>query len=284
MPANILGVDHPVIAVTDLAGSRRVYERLGFTIPPRGTHLEWGTGNWCIMFEHDYLELRGIVDPARYTHNLQRFLAERGEGLMGIAFSPRLTAQDSEKEARAAGIDPGTLTQLTRRFEKPTGDVFPRFNILHLKESEFPELFTTVICEHLTPELIRQPHWLIHNNDVKRVKETIIVVDDLRTLRARYQKLFGDHAIRELQGRLIVQPEQGSIIVFLTAADARQTGIIDRDVSTPQMVALTLAVGNLVRTEAVLSANDVAAQRLAHGRLRVAPEHACGVALLFESC
>ena len=58
----ITGVDHPVIAVGDMEGARAVYERLGFTIPPRGSHIEWGTGNWCIMFADDYLELRGIVD------------------------------------------------------------------------------------------------------------------------------------------------------------------------------------------------------------------------------
>ena len=82
MSNRILGIDHPVIGVAGMAAARTTYERLGFAIPPRGSHIEWGTGNWCIMFGDDYLELRGILDPDKYTHGLDEFLAA-GEGLMG---------------------------------------------------------------------------------------------------------------------------------------------------------------------------------------------------------
>ena len=82
----ITGIDHPVIAIRDMAAAHAAYARLGFTIPPRGSHLEWGTGNWCILFPDDYLELRGIIDPQKYTHHLDSFLKTR-EGLMGVALS-----------------------------------------------------------------------------------------------------------------------------------------------------------------------------------------------------
>ena len=85
MPVAIRGIDHPVIAVRDMEKARERYRRLGFTIPPRGSHIQWGTGNWCMMFPEDYLELRGIVDPVRYTHNLDAFLAvERSRPLLTI--------------------------------------------------------------------------------------------------------------------------------------------------------------------------------------------------------
>ena len=48
MGVGLLGIDHPVIAVGDMTEARVRYQRLGFTIPPRGRHLEWGTGNWCL--------------------------------------------------------------------------------------------------------------------------------------------------------------------------------------------------------------------------------------------
>ena len=41
------GIDHPIIAIRDMAAGRAAFERLGFTVTPRGRHLEWGTGNWC---------------------------------------------------------------------------------------------------------------------------------------------------------------------------------------------------------------------------------------------
>ena len=49
-------IDHPVIAARDLDAARRTFERLGFTVPPRGSHIEWGTGNLCIMFPDDYIK------------------------------------------------------------------------------------------------------------------------------------------------------------------------------------------------------------------------------------
>ena len=61
----ITSIDHPVIAVRDMEEARQTFMRLGFTVPPRGSHVEWGTGNWCIMFPKDYLELRGIIDTDR---------------------------------------------------------------------------------------------------------------------------------------------------------------------------------------------------------------------------
>ena len=58
----IANIDHPVIASADLDAARAAFERLGFTVPPRGSHIEWGTGNLCIMFPEDYIEVRGGVD------------------------------------------------------------------------------------------------------------------------------------------------------------------------------------------------------------------------------
>ena len=82
----IINVDHPVVAAQDLDAARIAFERLGFTVPPRGSHVEWGTGNLCIMFPEDYLEIRGIIDASRFTMHLDEHLDRYGEGLMGVAF------------------------------------------------------------------------------------------------------------------------------------------------------------------------------------------------------
>ena len=79
-------IDHPVIAARDLDAARVQFERLGFTVPPRGSYVEWGTGNLCIMFPDDYLEIRGIIDASRFTMHLDEHLDAYGEGLMGVAF------------------------------------------------------------------------------------------------------------------------------------------------------------------------------------------------------
>ena len=77
-------IDHPVIAARNLQDARSTFENLGFVVPPRGSHVEWGTGNLCIMFPDDYLEVRGIIDASRFTMHLDEHLAAYGEGLMGV--------------------------------------------------------------------------------------------------------------------------------------------------------------------------------------------------------
>ena len=65
MSSHIAGIDHLVIAVRDLEAARMGWTRLGFTLSPRGKHLGRGTGNYCVMFPHDYIELFGIVSSER---------------------------------------------------------------------------------------------------------------------------------------------------------------------------------------------------------------------------
>ncbi|MGH6929803.1 MAG: VOC family protein, partial [Dongiaceae bacterium] len=84
----IAGIDHALIGVRDLEAARVAWQRLGFNVTPRGRHIGWGTGNYCIMLERGYIELLGVVDPAQGTNGLDTFLAGR-EGLLGLAFRSR---------------------------------------------------------------------------------------------------------------------------------------------------------------------------------------------------
>ncbi|MYF85064.1 MAG: VOC family protein, partial [Rhodospirillaceae bacterium] len=59
MPVPITGIDHAIVGVRKLEAARRKWAKLGFTITPRGRHRGWGTANYCIMFETDYVELLG---------------------------------------------------------------------------------------------------------------------------------------------------------------------------------------------------------------------------------
>jgi len=177
MHNTIKSIDHPVIAVRSLEASHGVYERLGFTIPPRGSHVEWGTGNWCIMFPGDYLELRGIIDPERFTLDLDRHLATHGEGMMGLAFGTT-GADRAFDEMTAAGLHPKPVRSLSRNFELPGGWVQPRFRLCFPDAADVHGLMHVVLCEHLTPELIRKPEYLRHANGVTGIAGLLGVVED----------------------------------------------------------------------------------------------------------
>jgi catechol 2,3-dioxygenase-like lactoylglutathione lyase family enzyme len=282
MAAGIIGVDHPVIAVRDMDESHRTYQRLGFTIPPRGSHLEWGTGNWCIMFADDYLELRGIADASRYTHNLDKFLAERGEGLMGVAFATR-SGEDSYREAQTSGLKPTAFKQLTRRFHLPEGDAFPKFAIVYLSETDAPGLLTSVICGHLTPDIIRRPEWLRHPNGVTGVISMTAVVADPQGLKPAYDRLFGATAVSACDGAVEARFDRGAVLRVVSPDGAKRANIAMNGASLPYLPAMTLRSSDLRATQDVLRANGVPFAQPAANAIRVEPAHTCGVVITFTT-
>jgi catechol 2,3-dioxygenase-like lactoylglutathione lyase family enzyme len=85
MSNGIAGIDHIIVGVRNLEATRQNWQRLGFTVTPRGRHIGQGTANYCIMFGRDYLELLGFVERDEHAHRLETFLAQR-EGPMSVAF------------------------------------------------------------------------------------------------------------------------------------------------------------------------------------------------------
>ena len=84
MANHIAGIDHAIVGVRDLEQARATFQRLGFCTTPLGRHLGRGTGEHCLVFADDHVELCGIVDPAEGSESLERFLAA-GEGLWALA-------------------------------------------------------------------------------------------------------------------------------------------------------------------------------------------------------
>ncbi|HUI17015.1 MAG TPA: VOC family protein [Alphaproteobacteria bacterium] len=274
MSLGIRGIDHPVIAIRDMAQGRRTYERLGFTVPPRGSHLEWGTGNWCIMFASDYLELRGVVDAGRYLHHLDEFLAVR-EGLMGVAFDVADAAASFEK-AVAAGVAAMAPRELTRRFELAEGDTFPRFRLVFLGEGAAPGLAGALMIQHMTPQLLRRPEWLEHPNGAVAVQSLTAVVQAPRNARGAFERLFG-HVGGGVQGAIAVRLERDQGVELVSPPEAVRRGLALPGVSPPYMAALALRVRDLARTATVLAKNGVPFERPEPRRLRVGPEQSCGI-------
>ncbi len=263
----ITGIDHPVIAVADMNAARARYERMGFIVPPRGSHLEWGTGNWCIMFPDDYLELRGLVDLTRYTHGLDVFLAARGEGLMGVAFGTNDARATCESLTRS-GVATKPVVELTRNFELPEGYAQPRFALCFPAETDTPGLMSVVMCQHLTPELIRRPEWLRHPNRVSGVVSMTAIVGDVDAVRRAHGRLFGEEAIA---------PTAGGFVVRVGASQSIH--VLAGDVS-PRLTSLTLRAAGLARLRACLEKGQIPFTEKA-GRIEVLPAHTCGVILEF---
>lgn len=280
MKHGITGIDHPVIAVRDLAAARATYERLGFIVPPRGSHPEWGTGNWCIQFVGDYLELRGILVPGKEAHGLSRFL-ERREGLMGVAFGT-VGAQTTHDALAAAGLHPRPVKPLTRDFELPGGTVPVSFELCFLDPAETPGLMSVVICQHLTPERLRRPEWLAHPNGTRRIRGLAGVAGGLEDAARAWERLF--ERVTQSPGQIRAEFDGGGFLSLLEErAFARRFPSLPlpAPAELPCLAVVSLETGDLRATAACLAARGV--KHEATDRVLVPPEEACGVALEFVS-
>jgi catechol 2,3-dioxygenase-like lactoylglutathione lyase family enzyme len=280
MTTPLSGIDHVIVAVGDLERARIGWERLGFTLTPRGRHLQKGTGNYCIMFERDYVELMGVVDPRQDTGGLADFLAD-GEGPRGLAFATRAGDETAPALARQ-GLHPTEARDLTRQLELPEGTVLPRFKLVSLPPEETPDLMSFV-CQHLTPELVRRPAWLRHANAVLGIAGVVVLVERTKPLAAPYEKLFP--AGVTLTDEVLTVHAGPHRITFATPDDfAALYPEIEPALGRPlpAMAALRLLSRDLAVTSDHLTRWQVPHEEAGDGTILVPPGETNGALLIFS--
>lgn len=280
----ISGIDHAIVGVADLDGARDAYARLGFTTTPRGRHIGWGTGNYTIMFEHDYVELLGVIDPSQYIHGLDKFL-ETGEGLLNVA----LATPDAEAAFRwlqQSGVDLAPPESLQRVLETEDGDTTLQFKNLHLPQPVTPGL-KTFACEHLTRDMVWRPDWLSHPNGATGISAVTVVMETLEGVKDAYTRLFGADAVsgEERRGTIYVDTGNDELWFVTPKAfpDRHYDEELDPRLPLPRLAALTLTVNDPQVTAIYLSGQQVAFERESDGTVIVAANEACGVLLEFAA-
>jgi len=251
----IAGIDHTLIGVRDLEAARTAWSRLGLQITRRGRHIGWGTANYCIMLERGYIELLGIVDPAQFTNNLDKFPEQR-EGLLGLAFNSR-DAVATAAWLKGQELHPEGPRDLKRVLEMPGGDLMPAFKLVHLPPEETPGL-RAFFCQHLSPEIIRGQGWIVHALRAVSLESVIAVVENPAAVAPAYRKLFGADSVRAEDGAIVVEPGEGRL-EFVTAAGLRAMfpGIDLPDVAPPWCAAMRIGVLILVDAADYLDAAGV---------------------------
>lgn len=282
MMRSVPGIDHTLVGVRDLEGARGTWTGLGFTTSPRGSHIEWGTANYCIMFPDDYVELIGIVDPARFTNNLDKFLAER-EGLMGLAFAST-DAADTAAELRERGIPPDGPGTLKRRLELPEGAVLPEFELVFVPAEATPGL-RAFFCHHRTPDLMRRPEWLAHANGAIGLAGITVAVDSVAGFADAYARLFGSVAVEEEPGALYVScgPAQIAFLERPVLARHHPDLAADGEGGLPRPVLMTVRVRDEGDTLAFLDRADIPHSLTGPDLAVVPPSSATGVAVGFTA-
>ncbi len=279
MPVPITGIDHAIVGVRKLEAARRQWAKLGFTITPRGRHKGWGTANYCIMFETDYVELLGIVDPAAFTNKLDRFLKIR-EGLMGLAFSTE-TAEEVSAALDAASIAYKGPADLSRLLELPEGEVEPAFKLVYLNGAT-PGV-SSFVCQHLTRDLVWRPEWTRHANGVTGIDSMTVVVRSTGAPRAGWKTFLGEDAITEMGEQEFSAMVGRTELRFLTedAARAVLPELRRRKWRPPFIAGLALSVTDPAETVRALEAGGIGYTRKDDQTIAVRGSQANGVSLEF---
>lgn len=284
MSHGIEGFDHLVVAVQDLEGARETWGRLGFTCTPRGRHRDLATGNYCIMFPDDYVELIGIVDPTLPDRGLMSRMEDGGEGLDRLAFGVR-DVDATSAALKDSGIAHRGPIDLRRPLELPEGEVEPRFRLVHFEDQATTPGIHGFICYHETPEITRgEPAWLSHANGVISVRSVTAVVEKPEALAEGWQRLLGpgctvltDDTLTVFTGNhalIFVTPDHLNVM-FPRIADEIGRG-------DSFLAAATFTVSDVDATERLLAGNGVKTERGIDGVVVVHPADASGTIIAFE--
>ena len=277
MRVPISGIDHVVIAVRDLDHARSVYERLGFTLTPRGVHT-LGSQNHCVMFERDYFELLAppMAHPAMQYYN--EFLA-RGEGLAAIALATQ-DATAAYDALRANGVVAETPLDFARPVALPEGSRDAAFRIVQISPEQTPGC-RTFLCQHFTRDVVWRPEYERHALGATGLAAVAVVVEDPARTAPRYAKIFDarpqpiDEGLRVDTGSApIALATRGKLGRRLTGAELPAR-------PRPFVAALFIRVADRGAAAGRLRKGGFVPVALQDGSYAVNAHEACGVTLVF---
>lgn len=274
MRPHVQGIDHVVVLVRDLDKAQRAWQRMGFTLTPRGHHTI-GSQNHCLMFGHDYVELLAVPRPHPATQHYSDFLA-KGEGLGGIAL-----ATDDAAGLHAGLAGDGIVADAPLDFSRPVqGLGEARFRIVQLPADASPgcRLFA---CQHFTRGLVWRPEYQHHANGATEIAALAVVAEDPAAAAASYGGLLGSRPQAIEEGLLV---HTGSAPIALASRwklGHRLHGVGLPLRPRPLVAALFVRVADRARAAGVLRRNGLGPTALADGSFAVSAQDAHGVAVVF---
>lgn len=285
--SDIDNLNHVGMAVRDLPDIVRRFEAMGFQLTPYSPHsAAWkpgepvqpqGSGNRCVMFENDYLEILASEDPARPAARISNFL-KRHQGAHIICFNtPR--PHDVENRLKAQGIATSGVIPLQRGIDTPDGVRTAKFARIQFAPEHSPEGYIQA-AQHLTPQYIYQPRYVTHPNGCTSLRTTFVVTRDLAGFAKKYRQYTG---CVETAADGIAQFDfpLGTRLILIEAAQAPRYLPGSLFPPLPAIAGVAFRCPDLKAQRTRLEAGGFAVAE-AMGRLVVPAEQAGGVAIAFE--
>jgi len=277
MRAPISGIDHVVIAVRDLDRARAVFERLGFTLTPRGVHT-LGSQNHCVMFERDYFELLAPprAHPAMQYYN--DFLA-KGDGLAAIALATD-DANAAYTTLRESGVEAEAPLDFARPVALPEGARDAAFRIVQLPADQTPGC-RMFLCQHFTRDVVWRPEYQRHALGATGLAAVAVVVEDPARAAPSYTRIFDTRPAPIAEGLRI---DTGSAPIALAARGKLGRRLAGAELPArprPFVAALFIRVADRAVAADTLRKGGFAPVALPDGAYAVHAHDACGVTLVF---
>ena len=281
-------LDHCGVAVSSLDRGRDAYARLGFQLTARSLHCgsraagapvePWGSGNHCAIFREGYLEIIGLTDASMYSS--VKDMVARYEGLHIVAVGCG-NADAAYAEFQKAGLPVEAPRALERDAAFGPGDKETRrakFRNMYIDRQKFTEA-RFIFIEHVTRDVLWQPHLLDHPNGALGLDAIYFVVADPEATARKFAPLFTDR-IERFPGVIKLPLDRGTL--WLTEeAQWRQKVPGSFVPPVPSPAGFGIRVASLDATRRVLESNQVPVQAGMNSSIWVAPEHACGAAIQF---
>lgn len=274
----VLSIEHPLVAVRDLAGTAARWQALGFAPRPEGRH-PWGTVNRMVMFPGQFIELIAVEDEAARQHLFGGLIAaalKRGEGVAALALASRDAAGDAAAIEARGGWHAG-LVEVTHA----VGGGLMRASLAVLPDDDCPDL-AVLLCQQHTRELAWRPEWLVHPNGCDRLDAAFVFAPQPEKAAARLAAIWGEVAVQP--GGLLVRAGATTLHVLDEAALLRRFPAMRLPAGAqrraPVVVALSLHTASFAA--AVIRAMTIAGVRVEEGaarRVLVPAAHTGGVIL-----
>ena len=285
-------LDHVGVAISNLDRGRDAYARLGFRLTARSFHSgsrtagapveAWGSGNHCAMFREGYLEIIGLTDASMYSS--VKDMVARYEGLHIVAIGcANADAAFAEFQKTGAPVEAPRALERDAAFgpaDKETRRA--KFRNMYVDRQKFIE-GRFIFIEHVTRDVLWQPHLLSHPNGALGIEAVYFVVADPEATAQKFAPLFSDR-IERFAGVVKLALDRGTL--WLTQEAQWRSRVPGHFVPpVPSPAGFGVRVESLDSTRRYLEANGVPVHAGMKGggpaSLWVAPDDACGAAIQF---
>jgi hypothetical protein len=257
-------IDHPLIAVRDLAATVAFYRSLGFCIAPPGQH-PWGTATALALFDRQIIELVSIGDAGlldgysagdfRFGRHVEHYL-ERGEGIALTALCTE-DAETTEAALSARGLRCAGTVNFGRDVIAPDGQPDRTRTTLKIFPNAAMPRLSVFACQQHRRDLLEFPDRMHHPNGAKGIAALSIVAQpsDMTRVRDWLRALHGRPGSEDADGVFTLDTGRGLWRVVSVATFERiyglETGPAALD-DGPRISGIDIGVDDLASVEQLI--------------------------------